>query len=167
MLSSPAVGTGAALKTTVSPGCTPIWVPPRMLPCVATPVRDSWALTVVEAELEGARATAVATAIPTPRAPAIHRRPNRRGASVCVPGMDFSPVFACFPVSHPADTGFTTDAQLTSASSLGYAGRKGQSEPLPTVVGMPVIGAHVHSDDPLVAAKTAGAEAVQIFLSDP
>jgi deoxyribonuclease-4 len=32
---------------------------------------------------------------------------------------------------------------------------------------MPVIGAHVHSDDPLAAAETAGAEAVQIFLSDP
>src|ERR1700760_2863632 len=32
---------------------------------------------------------------------------------------------------------------------------------------MALIGAHVHSDDPLAAAEVAGAEAVQIFLSDP
>ena len=32
---------------------------------------------------------------------------------------------------------------------------------------MPVVGAHVHSEDPLAAARAVGAEAVQFFLSDP
>ena len=32
---------------------------------------------------------------------------------------------------------------------------------------MPLIGAHVHTDDPLEGAEAAGAEAVQMFLSDP
>ena len=32
---------------------------------------------------------------------------------------------------------------------------------------MPLIGAHVHTDDPLEGAEAAGAEAVQMFLSNP
>ena len=31
----------------------------------------------------------------------------------------------------------------------------------------PLLGAHVHTDDPLAGAKAAGADAVQLFLSDP
>src|SRR5215467_4649264 len=32
---------------------------------------------------------------------------------------------------------------------------------------MPLIGAHLHSDEPLDAAKVADAEVVQLFLSNP
>src|SRR5205823_2930034 len=35
------------------------------------------------------------------------------------------------------------------------------------VLGMPAIGAHVDSADPLAAAKATGADAIQFFLADP
>jgi len=77
-LASPAVGSADALKSTVSPGCTPTVVPPRMLSFVATPERDSWALTVAPDAFAGAmaRMPVAATAMPRPTAPAIQRRPN-------------------------------------------------------------------------------------------
>ena len=128
-LSRPAVGAAEALKDTRSPGWMPIWLPPVGLFASASPLSESWALTVVVAApagLETNRATRTATRAAA--RPTAHALVEAAPDGAWRPDMLWLPQSACVVPTGAGDGPADPDRDRrrdTATSSAGYPSQTG------------------------------------------